>query len=159
MRRYAALMEEDLISLLARACERLVGTVFSELSGAGFADFGATEALALRLLADGPATARSLAGSLGITPQAAGRISADLERRGLVTRGHDPRDARARPLTLTADGLRAAQVMRTAEQRAVQLWQAASGTADLAATARALRAYLDATAVAPQPAPPRIRFS
>jgi DNA-binding MarR family transcriptional regulator len=101
----------------------------------------------------------ALATSLGVTPQAAGRVTADLENRGLVERGVDTRDARARPLTLTDAGRRLAEALHRAEVTAVEQWASASPPADLTATARALQAYLDATA---PPAPRqqrRMRFT
>jgi DNA-binding MarR family transcriptional regulator len=47
-----------------------------------------------------------------VTAQAAGKVSGELEKQGLGLRGTDPRDARARPLTLTAEGRRMAETMR-----------------------------------------------
>ncbi len=151
--------DDDVISLLARACERLVGSVFDALDEAGAPELGTTQALAIRMLDHGPLTARALGTALGITPQAAGRISADLEEQGLAERRRDPRDARARPLALTSAGEHIAAAMRSAEDRATEQWRAAAGAADSAATARALRAYLVATEPPRTPQPRRMRFS
>ena len=157
--RLGDMAEVEVIGLLARACERLVGSVFAALDDAGFRGLSATSALAIRALAQAPATAATLAHELGVTPQAAGKIATDLERAGLAERGADDRDARVRPLRLTARGAEAAAAMSTAEQRAVALWLSAARPGDLDATTRALRTYLDATEE-PRSAPPRrMRFS
>ena len=148
-----------LIGLMARSCERLVGSVFAALEEAGFHGLSSTQVLALRTLAGGPLTARALGDVLGVTSQGAGKITGDLERRGLLLRGTDPRDARARPLALTDEGRRAAGALQAAEQRSVQAWQEAASAADLEATTRALAAYLTATEPA-QPVPARrMRFT
>ena len=48
--------ESDVVGLLARACERLVGSLFTTLDDAGFGAVSTTSALAVRMLADGPMT-------------------------------------------------------------------------------------------------------
>lgn len=149
----------ELIGLLAQACERLVSSVFAALDDEGFPGLPASAVLAVRALAGGPATSVALATSLGITPQAAGRVTADLEHRGLVERGVDTRDARARPLTLTDTGRRLAEAVNRAEVAAVQQWASASPPADLAAAARALQAYLDVSAPPPPRHQRRMRFT
>lgn len=148
-----------MVGLLARACERLVGSIFAALDDAGFATVSSTNALAVRMLAAGPMTAGALAVGLGVTPQAAGKVSAELESQGLALRGSDPRDARARPLTLTAEGLRMADAMQQAESAAVERWRSAADPDDLEALVRALRAYLDSTTPPRAPQARRIRFT
>src|SRR3954453_14684021 len=111
--------ETDVVGLLARACERLVGSLFTTLDDAGFGTVSTTSAMAVRMLADGPMTPGALAGALGVTAQAGGKVSNELEKQGLALRGTAPRDARARPLTLTAEGRRMAETMREAESIAI----------------------------------------
>ena len=137
--------ESDVAGLLARACERLVGSLFTTLDDAGFGAVSTTSALAVRMLADGPMTPGALAAALGVTAQAAGKVSGELEKQGLALRGTDPRDARARPLTLTAEGRRMAETMREAESAAVEGWRRIADPDDLDALVRALRAYLEST--------------
>ncbi len=149
----------ELIGLLARACERLVSSVFAALDDEGFPGLPASAALAVRVLAGGPATSVAVATSLGITPQAAGRVTADLERQGLVERGVDTRDGRARPLTLTDAGRRLAEALHRAEVAAVEQWASAAPPADLTATARALQAYLDVSTPPPPRQQRRMRFT
>jgi DNA-binding MarR family transcriptional regulator len=151
--------EAELVGLLARACERLVGQVFAVLDEAGFEGVGTTNALAVRTLAAGPMTAGALAAVLGVTPQAAGKVTTELEHQGLVERGVDPQDARARPLNLTDRGRLMAEAMAGAEAAAVERWRSAAGREDLEATTRALRAYLDSTPVPQAPRVRRLRFS
>ena len=142
--------ETDVVGLLARACERLVGSLFTTLDDAGFAAVSTTSALAVRMLADGPLTPTALAAALGVTAQAAGKVSGELEKQGLALRGTDPRDARARPLTLTAEGRRMAETMREAESASIEAWRRMADPDDLEALVRALRAYLESSA------PPRV---
>ena len=151
--------EVDVVGLLARACERLIGSLFTTLDEAGFGAVGTTNALAVRMLADGPMTPGLLASALGVTAQAAGKISGELEKLGLVVRGTDPRDARARPLTLTAEGRRMVDVMREAESAALAGWRRIADPDDLEALVRALRAYLESTEQPRAPHTRRIRFS
>ncbi len=153
-------MEEvEVIGLLARACERLVGSVFGALEEAGFADLTSTQALAIRTLAAGPATARALSDTLGVTPQAAGKVTGELEAAGLAVRGQDPRDARLRPFSLTDAGRRAAAAMREAEESGIRRWREAADGGDLDATVRALRAYLAATEPPQAASARRMRFT
>lgn len=63
---------------------------------------------ALGRLADGPAVVGALAEALGTDKPHASVIVADLEARGLATRAPHPRDGRAKVVTLTAEGRRAA---------------------------------------------------
>jgi DNA-binding MarR family transcriptional regulator len=149
----------QVVGLMARACERLVGSIFAALDAEGLGELTSSQVLALRTLSAGPLTARALGDVLGVTPQGAAKLAGDLERRGLVARGSDPQDARARPLELTDEGRRAAEAVHAAELRAVDLWRDAATAADLDATARALGAYLAATEPA-RPAPARrMRFT
>jgi DNA-binding MarR family transcriptional regulator len=151
--------ESEVMGLLARACERLVGSVFAGLEDAGFGAASSTSALAVRTLADRPMTAGALAAVLGVTPQGAGKISAELEQQGLAVRGSDPRDARARPLTLTAEGRRMASAMREAEAAAMERWRKAADPDDIEALVRALQAYLASTDPPRTSTPRRIRFT
>ena len=149
----------QVVGLMARACERLVGSIFAALEAEGLHGLTSTQVLSLRTLAAGPLTARALGDVLGVTPQGAAKVAGDLERRGLVARGTDPSDARARPLELTDEGRTAADAVRAAEQRAVDLWRDAATAADLDATARALAAYLAATEPAQAAPARRMRFT
>ena len=86
-------------------------------------------------------------------------MTGELEKQGLVVRGTDPRDARARPLTLTSEGRRMVEVMRAAEAAAVDDWRRIADPDDLEALVRALRAYLESTASRRVPHTRRIRFT
>ena len=151
--------EEMLGLLLARVCEHLIGQVFTSLEAAGYDGLSGSQALSIRFLDDGPKTLGELAGLLGVTQQAASRLTADLETRSLVVRGTDPGDARVRPLELTPTGRSAVQAMRAAEREVAAAWREIAGADDLAATTRALTAYLAANEPARRPVTRRIRFS
>src|SRR5688572_8928234 len=151
--------DDELLVLLAGVCEHLVGRVFAGLETAGHQGLSGSQALAIHFLGAGAKTLGELAHLLGVTQQAASRLTHDLEARGLVIRGTDPSDARIRPLELTTAGRAAGQAMRAAEHAAMAAWREIAGAEDLAATARALAAYLKATEPTRQPATRRIRFS
>jgi DNA-binding MarR family transcriptional regulator len=68
---------------------------------------------ALRRLVDGPLTMRELAARLATDPPYTTLIVDDLEQRGLVARSVDPRDRRAKIVTVTEAG---ADLARRAEQ-------------------------------------------
>ncbi len=65
---------------------------------------------ALRRLASGPLTLRRLAERLMTDPPYTTIVVADLERRGLVTRTAHPGDRRAKLVTVTPEGARAAEL-------------------------------------------------
>lgn len=157
---HAPMADEELLGLLlARTCERLINTVFGALEGAGYSGLSGSQALAIRFLSDGALTLGDVARLLGVTQQAASKLARDLEARKLVTRGADPHDARIRPLELTPPGQAAAEAMRAAEREVAAAWREVAGADDLAATRRALLAYLAASEPTPEPSTRRLRFS
>ena len=94
----------DLGILLAVAYEQFVSDLHAHLARQGYGDLGRSDGFVLRTLAVGPMTVSDLAARLGITKQGAAQIIDDVEGRGLVRRGQDPHDARARPVELTERG-------------------------------------------------------
>jgi DNA-binding MarR family transcriptional regulator len=64
---------------------------------------------ALRLIAAGPVAMRDLAAALGTDPPYATVVVDDLESRGLVVREANPDDRRAKTVSVTAPGRRAAR--------------------------------------------------
>ncbi len=96
--------QPDLGILLAVAFEQFVSDLRAHLAAQGFTDLGRADGFVLRTLHRGPMTVSDLAARLGITKQGAAQVVDDMERRDLVRRGRDPRDARARPVELTDRG-------------------------------------------------------
>ena len=64
---------------------------------------------ALRRIAAGPVPMRDLVAALGSDPAYATLVVSDLETRGLVVRAPNPDDRRAKIVSATADGRRAAR--------------------------------------------------
>ena len=96
--------QPDLGILLTVAFEQFVIDLRAHLAAQGFADLGRADGFVLRTLHRGPMTVSDLAAGLGITKQGAAQVVDDMQRRDLVRRGRDPRDARARPVQLTDRG-------------------------------------------------------
>lgn len=112
----------DLGILLAASYQQFVGELREFLADEGFPDLGRADGFVFRTLASGPVTVSDLAVRLGITKQGAAQIIDDMQSRGLVQRGHDPLDARARPVELTDRGreaLRAASAFHRRTERAL----------------------------------------
>ena len=85
-----------------------------------------SEARALELLAtsDEPMTINALCAQLHLERTSVTRLCQRLERQGLIVRGTDARDARARALTLTDEGLSLSQEIILHHQRRWQLlWE------------------------------------
>ena len=115
-------VQPDLGILLAVAFEHFVTDLRAHLAAEGFADLGRADGFVLRTLHRGPMTVSDLAALLGITKQGAAQVVDDMQRRDLVRRGRDPRDARARPVELTDRGravLSAASAFHRRTERAL----------------------------------------
>lgn len=96
---------------------------------------------ALRQVAAGPLTLRRLAERLMTDPPYTTIVVADLERRGLVTRTAHPGDRRAKLVTVTPEGARAAELAeRVLDEPPAFL--AALDPADLAALDRVVTKLL-----------------
>jgi DNA-binding MarR family transcriptional regulator len=90
--------------LLALARRSWVAQMRDGLASAGFADYRRSDAAVVRLLHRGPLPIGRLGQALGITRQAARKLAAGLEGRGLATVARDRHDARQLNVTLTAAG-------------------------------------------------------
>ena len=87
-----------------RLATELVDAVQEGVAARGFPDVRPAHGFAFARIAAGDATTADVAAHLGVTKQSAAELVATLVERGYVTRGPDPRDARARLLALTARG-------------------------------------------------------
>ncbi|MDF2144263.1 MarR family winged helix-turn-helix transcriptional regulator [Knoellia sp. p5-6-4] len=111
---------EALPYLLRRATASMDRLLLQTLEGRGFADVGAT-GLHVLLLVRSPRPVSLLAESLGMTPQAMGRVVKRMEARELVVRYEHPYDARSLMVELTDDGADLASIVREALQDALHV--------------------------------------
>jgi DNA-binding MarR family transcriptional regulator len=124
--------QPDLGVLLALAYEQFVSDLHEHLGQKGFTDLGRADGFVFRTLAAGPVTVSDLASRLGVTKQGAAQIIDDMQARGLVRRGHDPRDARARPVELTEEGRKALRTASSFHRRTERALEKTHGAAALA---------------------------
>ena len=94
-----------------------------------------------RHLARDGARLTALAASAGMTKQAMGTLVDQCEAWGLVTRGPDPLDARARRVQFTADGLAWLEAFRKAVAQAEDEFRASVGTDIATVVTIGLEAY------------------
>lgn len=90
--------------LLALARQSWVLQMTRRLSELGYQDYRRSDAAVVRLLRAGPAPVGGLAPMLGVTRQAARKVAAGLEQRGLARTERDAVDARVLKVELTAAG-------------------------------------------------------
>jgi DNA-binding MarR family transcriptional regulator len=96
-----------------------------------------TRVRALRRLADGPLTLAELADAMTVDPPAATVAVNDLEERGLVRRTPHPTNKRCKVVTLTEEGLRTVDIVRSVSDEAPASLAALPGS-DLADLGRLL---------------------
>lgn len=80
------------------------------------------------LMREGPLTVAELAARRHVRHQSMQAAIVELERTGLVTRGPDPRDQRARLVTITPDGL--SRLRRELDRRSAVIAEAISAELD-----------------------------
>lgn len=90
--------------LLTTALQSLLDELHEELGRQGHPDARPVHGFALQAIGAGGATTAEVARRLGISKQSAAKTVAGLEALGYVGRSSDPRDARARPVVITARG-------------------------------------------------------
>ena len=105
--------------LLGLAYQSFVGELHAELRRHGFKtkDIAPTHGYVLRAVADEPMNQRQLSKVLGITDQGTAKIVAEMERLRLLARIDDPKDGRARQLTLGSRGKELLRVARAFHAR------------------------------------------
>src|SRR5690348_9644360 len=97
---------QDFGVLLGLAYQGFVDRLHAHLAARGFRRLGSAHGYVVRTIAARPGlTQRELAASLGVTPQAAGKVIDTMVRGRFLTRTPDPDDARARRLTLGPRGV------------------------------------------------------
>lgn len=100
----AGMPAQDLPYLLLAAAAEVTDAVHAGVRAAGFADIRPTHGFVFVRLAPAGATVSEIAEHLGVTKQAASQLVDELVKRGYVTRGPHPADARAKLVTLTDRG-------------------------------------------------------
>jgi DNA-binding MarR family transcriptional regulator len=129
--------------LLALARRSWVLRMVAELEARGFSDYRASDAGAVRLLAAGPAPVGRLAPVLGVTRQAARKVTRGLEERGYATTSPDPHDGRKLNVTLTPAGRDYAEAITQVIAGLNQALAARVQPGPLAAADAVLRAAID----------------
>jgi DNA-binding MarR family transcriptional regulator len=113
------------------------------LVNAGFSDVRFSHGFVFQHLIDGDKTVGELADRMQVTQQAASKVVAELESRGLVRRAADASDARLRRVTLARRGLEAVHAARSARSAMERRFEAKLGAARLASARRVLADAID----------------
>ncbi|WP_197038634.1 MarR family winged helix-turn-helix transcriptional regulator [Herbidospora cretacea] len=98
---------------LAAACDERVRARMAE---AGHPEVRSVHGYVFQHLLTGPVRITDLAGLLGMTPQGASKVAAEMERIGYVTRRVSGEDQRVRTLELTDRGRAAIEAGRAARE-------------------------------------------
>lgn len=129
--------------LLALARQSWVLQMTRRLSALGYQDYRRSDAAVVRLLRGGPAPVGKLAQMLGVTRQAARKVAAGLERRGLARTERDATDARVLNVELTAAGTAYATAVSSVIDELNQEFCQQFGRGELVAADAVLRAVVD----------------
>ncbi|SFI79336.1 DNA-binding transcriptional regulator, MarR family [Amycolatopsis regifaucium] len=103
-------LDLSLISLFAGWA--MSGEIQRRLTADGIGGTRFNDGVVFQHVLAGPLSISALAGRMGVTQQAASKVVAELERRGLLRRVPDPADARTRWLHLTETAERAVEGAR-----------------------------------------------
>ena len=129
--------------LLLSAAGTLVEAIQAGVEARGFTGLRPAHGFAFARMAPDGASIAEIGEHLGVTKQAASQLVDELLRRGYVTSGPHPRDARAKLITLTELGWACTRAADAAALDAVKGWAEALGpervgelVADLARVAR-----------------------
>jgi DNA-binding MarR family transcriptional regulator len=125
-----------------RAATQVVDAIQDGLGSRGFTDVRPAHGFAFVRISAGGATVADVAEHLGVTKQAASQLVEQLVRRGYVTRETDPRDGRARLLTLTARGTACTRAAEDAAADAAGAWRPQLGDEGMASLCAALGAVV-----------------
>lgn len=138
----------DLASALSLTGAAVDRYVLDRLRAEGFPDVRVAHGYLVQRLLVGPHTVTELAAELGVTQQAVSKSVAEMTAAGLVERGHDPADARRRPLLLSGRGHAVVAAARTARADVERDLVRATGDPDVAARlVPVLRTLLDVLGV------------
>jgi DNA-binding MarR family transcriptional regulator len=130
--------------LLMLAARAYADDLHARLATVGFPEMRASFGFVFRVLRDVQPTPSELAGRLGVSKQAVGKVLNEMEARGFVARRSDPRDRRARRVILTAHGRAASDAaIRFSDEIEADL-RGKVGVEQVSALRAALLAYVEA---------------
>lgn len=133
-----------LINLLGRAKHAFTTDFDARLANSEFCALSlAHSANVMRHLGDGPLRQAEIVDRCGVTKQAVSQQIVHLERNGYVEVSPDPKDQRARLISLTDKGVRAQEFVLATFDEIERDWAGLIGTRDAAGLRRALTALLD----------------
>ena len=128
--------------LLALARQSWIAQMARDVAAQGYPDYRRTDAAVLRLLRRGPVSIGRLGDALGVTRQAARKVAAGLEQRGLADAVRDELDARQLNIVLTEAGMAYADAVIAAINRLNRRLARRVSAEQLAAADAVLRAAL-----------------
>lgn len=128
--------------LVALARFSWLGQMTSRLERLGYAGYRRGDVAVMRVLSRGPLPVGRLGAVLGVTRQAARKVTDGLEQRGYATTERDPRDTRALNVTLTPVGRDYARAVAAADEQMNREVARRVSPAQLAAADAVLRAGL-----------------
>jgi len=128
--------------LLGLARQSWIHQMAASLAAVGYHDYRRSDAAVMRLLLRSPMPIGRLGEALGVTRQAARKITDALERRGLATTARDEHDTRQINVSLTAEGEAYARSIVIVIERLNRDLCRRVDAVDLLAADRVLRAVL-----------------
>lgn len=135
----------QLASLLLGAFDVMAAEVHRELAQRGHAGATSTHHYAMEAIDRGATDASALGRALSISRQAAAKTIRSLEQLGYINRGSDERDARRRPLQVTARGHEMTMLGAAAYERIRLRLEASEGDQRLETVESVLRSILNMT--------------
>ena len=139
-----------LARLLSAATQLTVRRLNETLATRGYPNLRPADGYALLALGSEGATTSQLGARLGITKQAAAKISNRLEQAGYLCRSSHPSDARAQLLARTARGVELLETAADVQRQIEQDWARTVGARKVTEMRAALESVLQQ---APQDAP------
>ncbi|MCP3802426.1 MarR family transcriptional regulator [Allokutzneria sp. A3M-2-11 16] len=118
----------DLVLLLTAASAAADARVREAVAAAGFTDVRDSHGFVFQHLLVGPERISDLAAKLGMTPQGASKLTAEMERAGYVRRVVDPGDQRNRLVELAPRGRSLIEAGRAARAAVDAEFRAALGS-------------------------------
>ncbi len=131
-----------LARLMAMAYRLLISGLHERLAARGWPDVRPQYGYVLLACRDRPTTSGEVAALLGVSKQAASRLTDSMVEAGLLRRQQSDQDARAKPLVLSARGRRLLAVVAEVYAELEQQWAEVLGRSRVEAVRRDLREVL-----------------